>query len=97
MTMFDLSDYLVSNILLPLGALLIAIFVGFKMPKSVLINEIKTGSTYGKRIFAVWFLIIKYVAPIAIIIVFLGCDWYFEFLILETSKIMLGKDRKSVV
>lgn len=71
MTMFDLSDYLVSNILLPLGALLIAIFVGFKMPKSVLINEIKTGSTYGKRIFAIWFLIIKYVAPIAIIIVFL--------------------------
>lgn len=70
-TMFDLSDYLVSNILMPLGALLIAIFVGFKIPRQTLLAEIRSGSTYGKRFFAVWFLLIKYVAPIAIIIVFL--------------------------
>lgn len=71
MTMFDLSDYLVSNILMPLGALLIAIFVGFRMPRKTLMEEINSGSTIGKRIFAGWFLLIKYLAPIAIIIVFL--------------------------
>lgn len=71
MTMFDLSDYLVSNILMPVGALLISIFAAFKMPRKVLMDEISAGSDYGKRIFAVWFLLIKYVAPIAIIIVFL--------------------------
>lgn len=70
-TIFDLSDYLVSNILMPLGALLISIFVAFKVPRKVLLEEINAGSTYGKKIFAIWFLIIKYVAPIAIIIVFL--------------------------
>ncbi len=70
-TIFDLSDYLVSNILMPLGALLISVFVAFKVPKKVLLEEISAGSTYGKKIFAIWFLIIKYVAPIAIIIVFL--------------------------
>lgn len=71
MTMFDLSDYLVSNVLMPLGALCIAIFVGFKMPHKVLVEEINSGSTIGKRIFAGWFLLIKYIAPIAIILVFL--------------------------
>lgn len=71
LTMFDLSDYLVSNILIPFGALCIAIFVGFKVPRKRLLEEIRTGSTIGTKIFASWFIIIKYVAPIAIIIVFL--------------------------
>lgn len=71
LTMFDLSDYLVSNILMPLGALCIAIFVGFKVPRKRLLEEIKSGSTIGVKIFSIWFIIIKYVAPIAIIIVFL--------------------------
>lgn len=70
-TMFDLSDYLVSNILMPIGALLIALFVGFKMPRTVLLEEISAGTTYGKKIFAIWFLMIKYIVPIAIIFVFL--------------------------
>jgi NSS family neurotransmitter:Na+ symporter len=70
-TMFDLSDYLVSNILMPIGALLISVFVAFKIPRKALLEEINAGSTNGRKIFAIWFLIIKYVAPIAIIIVFL--------------------------
>lgn len=71
LTMFDLSDYLVSNILMPLGALSIAVFVGFKVPRQTLLTEIKSGSSFGVKIFSTWYLIIKYVAPIAIIIVFL--------------------------
>ena len=35
-TFFDLMDYTVSNILMPIGALLIAIFVPLKVKKSVL-------------------------------------------------------------
>lgn len=49
-TMFDLSDYLVSNILMPIGALMIALFVGFKMPQAVLIDEINSGSNYGRKL-----------------------------------------------
>lgn len=70
-SIFDSADYLVSNILMPLGALLISIFVPLKISKSVLLEEIKQGSNSGAKIFAVWFFLIKYVAPIAIIIVFL--------------------------
>lgn len=70
-TIFNLADYLVSNILLPLGALAISIFVQFKIPRQTLLNEISAGTTHGRRWFAVWLLLIRYVAPIAIIIVFL--------------------------
>lgn len=70
-TMFDLSDYLVSNILMPIGALLIAVFAAFKIPRKILLEEINSGSTYSRKLFSTWFLLIKYVVPVAIIIVFL--------------------------
>jgi len=68
---FDVADYLVSNILLPLGALLIAIFVPLKIKRDVLLEEITAGSQNGRRFFALWLLLLRYITPIAIIIVFL--------------------------
>jgi len=56
---------------MPIGALMIAFFTGFIIPRKRLLEEMTAGSHYGKKIFAVWLLIIKYIAPIAIIIVFL--------------------------
>src|SRR5699024_4941918 len=79
LNMFDLSDQLVSNILMPTGALLIAIFVVFKIPKQRLLEEIKHDSHSRKKIFDVWFLFIKYVARIAIIIVFLDVLGWLPF------------------
>ncbi|MFC4322911.1 sodium-dependent transporter [Litchfieldia salsa] len=77
---FDLIDYLVSNILLPLGALLISIFISYKVPKNELFEEIRQGSSIGKVAFALWLFIIKYITPIAIIVVFLDAigllDWF---------------------
>lgn len=68
--LFDAFDFLVSNILMPLGALLIAIFIPMKISKEKLYDELRTGSNIGKRLFSVWFLLIRYVAPVAILIVF---------------------------
>ncbi|MFF2527467.1 sodium-dependent transporter [Brevibacillus sp. NPDC058079] len=70
-SIFDAMDFLVSNILMPLGALLIAIFVPLKMKRETLINELEAHTTLGKRMFIIWLLLIKYVAPIAILAVFL--------------------------
>ncbi|CAM3246621.1 sodium-dependent transporter [Brevibacillus invocatus] len=70
-SIFDAADYLVSNILLPLGALLIAIFVPFKMKRAVLIEELQATTSIGKKMFLLWLMLLKYVAPIAIILVFL--------------------------
>lgn len=79
-TMFDLEDFLISNILLPIGALAIAIFVQFKIPKDILFKEINAGTINGKRWFACWFLLIKYLVPLAIIIVILNMTGVLSFL-----------------
>ncbi len=70
-TVFDLVDYVVSNVLMPLGALLISIFIPLKLSKTDLFNEMKQGSNVGKLFFNSWYYLLKYVTPIAIIIVFL--------------------------
>lgn len=71
-SIFDAADYLVSNILMPLGVLLISIFVSWKLDKSMLRTELLSHSRFGANAFRVWFFIMRYVIPIVIIIVFLN-------------------------
>ncbi|MUK88496.1 hypothetical protein GMD78_08835 [Ornithinibacillus sp. L9] len=80
-TFFDLMDFAVSNILMPLGALLIAIFVSQKVSKDVLFTELKSGSNIGRGFFSIWYILLKYVTPIAIIIVFLDVLGLFNWII----------------
>ncbi|KHF38492.1 sodium-dependent transporter [Halalkalibacter okhensis] len=70
-TIFDLMDFAVSNILMPLGALLIAIFVSRIISKEELFAELKQGSNVGYVFFSFCYFLLKYVVPIAIIVVFL--------------------------
>jgi neurotransmitter:Na+ symporter, NSS family len=69
-SIFDSADFLVSNILMPIGALLISIFVSYKMKKNVLKNELIQTSKF-RYIFEVWYFLLRYVVPIVIIVVFL--------------------------
>jgi neurotransmitter:Na+ symporter, NSS family len=68
-SIFDAADYLVSNVLMPLGALLIAIFVPMKLKKSALYEELSLGGGFPLALFRIWFFLIRYVAPIAILFV----------------------------
>lgn len=68
---FDSADYLVSNILLPIGALLIAIFVPLKMNKSTLYDELKLGGKLPSWFFNLWYYLVKYIVPVAIFLVLL--------------------------
>jgi neurotransmitter:Na+ symporter, NSS family len=68
-SIFDAADYLVSNVLMPLGALLISIFVPMKIKKSVLYDELSLGGGFPLGLFQIWFFLIRYVAPIAILFV----------------------------
>ncbi|WP_017756257.1 sodium-dependent transporter [Calidifontibacillus oryziterrae] len=70
-TIFDLADYFVSNIALPFGALLIALFVGLKIPKHVLKDELLRSSSMSTKLFSLWYWSIRFVVPVGIIIVFL--------------------------
>jgi NSS family neurotransmitter:Na+ symporter len=66
--LMDIVDYILSNILLPMGGLAITIFVGWFMPRSTV--EDAVDGHLGK-FFDIWYFIIKYFAPLLIIIVML--------------------------
>ncbi|MFD1039983.1 sodium-dependent transporter [Virgibacillus byunsanensis] len=72
LTVFDATDFLVSNILLPGGCLLIALFIGFKMDKTIMKQEFSYSNTLPTGMYQVWFQVMKWIVPITIIIVFLG-------------------------
>lgn len=72
LTVFDASDFLVSNILLPGGCLLIALFIGIKMDKMLMQQEFTNGNNLSSGIYQLWFQIMRWIVPITIIIVFLG-------------------------
>lgn len=70
---FDTFDFISSNILLPLGGLLIAIFVGYFVNKQSVSNELTNNETLqNNRIITAYRYILMGVTPILLIIVFLN-------------------------
>lgn len=65
-TIFDLLDYFTANIMLPLSGLLTAIFVGWVVARESLKADLKL---HGGA-FRVWYNLIRFVTPVAVIIVF---------------------------
>ena len=71
-TVFDLLDFITSNIMLPLGGVLISIFVGLKLGKAKFFDEVTNEGTIKSSLKKVIFFIIRYLAPVAIAIVFIS-------------------------
>ena len=71
-SLFDAADYLVSNIFMPLGALLIALFVGYRFPRERLIQEMKTEPNVLRKGLAFYLFMLRYIIPVVIILVFLN-------------------------
>jgi len=67
---FDLFDYISSNWMLPLGGLLIALFVAWRVGDAAREEGFKTGSRFGKMYWG-WVQLLRYLVPIGIIAVFL--------------------------
>ena len=69
-SLFDWMDLLSANVLLPIGGLLIMLFLGFVMKKDEVADELSQGSKSIKTTM-VYLTITKFIAPLAIAIVFL--------------------------
>jgi len=67
-TYFDIMDYVTSNILLPFGGLLIAIFTAWLMSRKAVVAELGLGEGF---LFQAWFFVVRFVAPIGVVIIFL--------------------------
>lgn len=70
--LFDLLELISANVMLPLGGLFIVIFVGWYMKKNEVFDEISNGNVLKARLKWIYLFIIRFIAPIAIAIVFLN-------------------------
>ena len=68
---FDSLDLLVTGWSMPLGALLIALFTAWAWQRAAVQREAMTGSNLPLWVFDLWFVLVRFVAPLAIVIVFL--------------------------
>lgn len=71
LNIFDFLDTLASNYLLPIGGMLISIFAGWKLSKSDLLDELSNGGRLNVRAFGLLRFTLRWVAPVAILFVFL--------------------------
>lgn len=70
--MFDLFDFVTAKLMLPLGGLLISIFTGWYLDKKLVWSEITNNGTLKIPTYKLIIFILKYVAPIAISVIFIN-------------------------
>jgi NSS family neurotransmitter:Na+ symporter len=66
--LFDAFDYLASNVMLPLGGLMIVAFAGWVLNSAHAREELRCGD----RLFALWRSTVRYVSPVVIVLIFLS-------------------------
>lgn len=66
-TFFDLFDYFTANLMMPLGGLAIAIFVGWFMSKQAGENELDMGNGLAYKLFM---FVLRFITPAAVMVVF---------------------------
>lgn len=72
MTIFDFLDTVATNIMLPVGGILLCIYMGWIAPRSFFLKEITNNGTLRSRSFALVAFIVKWIAPVLIAIVLIG-------------------------
>ena len=69
MTIFELLEYLTTNILLPIGGIMIAIFVSWFIAKDNINSELKIKSRF---LSSIWYFSARVLAPLAVIFITLN-------------------------
>ncbi len=62
---FELSDYVTANIMLPLGGVLMAVFVGHLSRKSELLSALDISG----RVFSLWRSVLMWISPLLILVI----------------------------
>jgi neurotransmitter:Na+ symporter, NSS family len=70
-SIFDILDYTASNVLLPLGGLLIVLFVGWFAGKRIARKELSNEGTLKAKYYPAFNFVVKFMAPVAIAAIFI--------------------------
>lgn len=71
-TIFDLFDLITASYLMPIGALVMTIFLGWFYPKVEVKDEITNGGALKGNLFEVYYFILRYLAPLALIAIIIS-------------------------
>ena len=72
MSLFDLFDFTTGQIFLPLGGFLTCLFVGWYVPRHIIVDELTNQGTLQSRFIGLFLFSVRFVCPIAILLVFLN-------------------------
>ena len=74
---FDIVEILTSNIMLPLGGLLVAIFAGWSMSTRSSMDGLDVSDTL---LYRGWHFIVRYIAPVGVVLIFFNAVGLFRLL-----------------
>ena len=72
---FDWLDYLTSRWMMPLGGIFVVLFAGYALRSEIMRDELNL-PPLG---YALWLFMVRYVCPVAVIIVFLNVTGLVDF------------------
>ncbi len=72
MSLFDLFDFTTGQIFLPLGGFLTCLFVGWYVPRHIVVAELTNDGTLRGRFIGLFLFCVRYVCPVGILLVFLN-------------------------
>ena len=67
----DFCDKITANIMMPIGAMLTCLFVGWYIPKRTVYAEFTNRGMTNQRWFMIYLFAVRYICPICILIIFL--------------------------
>lgn len=70
--LFDLFDFVSAKIILPLGGIIICLFVGWRLNRQLVYNEVTNNGSLRIRLFRLYIFLVRWVAPLAISIIFIN-------------------------
>jgi neurotransmitter:Na+ symporter, NSS family len=77
---FDALDFLTSNIMLPAGGLLIAVFAGWLLSRKASQHELALGNSLY---YQGWRFLVRYITPVAVFVVLLKSTGLLDFLLTQ--------------
>ena len=72
MGVFDWFDYVTAKFCMPLGALMISIFVGWMMPQREVRAQLTNWGTLSVRLYGIFRFLTRWIAPLGVAIVFIN-------------------------
>ena len=71
LSLMDFCDYLTAQYMLPLGAFLTSLMLGWFVSRDIVQEEFTNSGTISVALFRVWLFAIRYVVPVCIVLIFL--------------------------